>query len=507
MNRFFRSDFLPTLALPLLMLIVAGFAWEPLGGGDDFWAHASIGRWILENGQIPRQTLFLWSESIPWIAHAWATGLVFAFLMRVGGESGGPYLAQILNLILCAAPFVLLWRFWRRRAPFASLMAPLFVLAIWVSSARFHPRPELFTALFLTLLFLFLIQWPQQKALPKLQIAGVVLMFAVWPNFHGAVAVGLVILWLSAFCELLQTRRDGRLLLLAATCTLLVFLCNPRGFEYLRVLLPIGSATFKRIDEWKPFWQWPQLATALVVGEILLWAIGMTLWLANPNRRWAQLGWMLLMMAAFLSARRQLWLTALTSLSVIVSNARPLPGDELFRGWRKLSRGDASQPLPAPMRLIGRVGVLVILLCALAQAVSKDDLAPRAVKANLPVGMTAFLLDKAPPGRIMNDYEFSAYLQWGLHERRLLYIDLNNAYPDYLMNEYFHLINGSKDRARMVELDERRYQILARRKINVVALRPFSTKEGLSNLARYLEGNTAWRRIYVGIDGTVWARG
>ncbi len=507
MNRFLRSDFLPALALPLLMLIVAGFAWQPLGGGDDFWAHASIGRWILENGQIPRQTLFLWSETIPWIAHAWGTGVLFAWMMRLGGETYGPYLAQILNLILCAMPFVLLWRFWRRRAPFASLMAPLFILAMWVSSARFHPRPELFTALFLTLLFLFLIQWPQQKSLPKLQIAGVLLMFAVWPNFHGAVAVGLVILWLSAFLELLQTRRDGRLLLLAAICTLLVFLCNPRGFEYYRVLLPIGSDTFKRIDEWKPFWEWPRLATELVVAEILLWAIGMTLWLANPNRRWAQLGWMLLMMAAFLSARRQLWLTALTSLAVIVSNGRPLQGDELFRGWRKLSRGDASQPLPAPMRLIARLGVLVILLCALAQAVSKDDLAPRAVKANLPVGMTAFLLDKAPPGRIMNDYEFSAYLQWGLHERRLLYIDLNNAYPDTLMEEYFELIASHKDPAKLAERDEKRNEILARRKINVVALRPFTNKEGLSILARYLDGNVAWRRIYEGIDGTVWARG
>lgn len=504
MNRFF--DLLPRLALPLLLLIIAGYAWQPLGGGDDFWAHASIGRWILEHRQIPHQTLFLWSENIPWIAHAWGTGVIFALLMRIGGESGGPYLAQILNLILCAAPFALLWRFWRKSAPFSALMPPLFVLAIWSGSARFHPRPEIFTALFLTLLFLFLIQWPRQKSPPEGQIAGVLLMFVLWPNLHGAVAIGLVILWVSALAELIQTRGDLRLTVLAALCTLLIFLCNPRGFDYYRVFNPITSDTFKRIDEWKPFWKWPQLMTALVVGELLLWAIGMGLWLANPNRRLAQLGWMLLMLAAFLSARRQLWLTALTSLAVIVSNSRPLQSSVVFGGWRKLSRGDVSQPLPPPMRLIAHAGVLIILVCAVAQAVSKDDLRLRAVGKTLPVKMAAFLARKAPPGRIANDYEFSSYLEWGLHGRRALYIDLNNAYPDTLMNEYFDLIASDKDAAKMQKTDEKRARILDKRRIKIVALRPFGDKEGLSVLARYLDGNVAWRRVYKGIDGTVWAR-
>jgi hypothetical protein len=506
MNQLLRSNFLRPLSLPLLLLIIAGFAWQPLGGGDDFWAHASIGRWIMENGQIPRQTLFLWSESIPWIAHAWGTGIIFASLMRIGGENGGPYLAQLLNLILSAAPFVLLWRFWRKSAPFSGLMPAIFVLAIWSGSARFHPRPELFTALFLTLLFLFLIQWPRQKSLPKGQIAGILLIFALWPNLHGAVAVGLAILWLTALLEAIQTRRDFRLLLLAAVCTLLVFVCNPRGLEYYRVLFPIASDTFKRIDEWKPFWISPKLAIEVVIGELLLWAIGMSLWLANPNRRWAQVGWMLMMLAAFLAARRQLWLTALTSLAVIVANARPLETAALFRGWRNLSRGDATQPIPPPLRLIARLGVLMSLLCAVAMAFSKDSFPLRAVRKNLPVQMTQFLVTKAPPGRILNDYEFSSYLQWGLHERRLLYIDLNNAYPDTLMDEYFELMASDKDATKMLELDEKRGQILAQRDIKVVALRPFSQKEGLSILARYLDGNVAWKQIYKGRDGTVWAR-
>ena len=502
-----HPNFLLPLALPLLLLVVAGFAWSPLSGGDDFWAHASIGRWILDNGRFPTETLFLWSEKQPWIAHAWGTGVFFTALMRWGGESGGPFLALGFNVLMCAAPFALLWNYWRRNMPYSSVMPILFIAAIWAGAARYYARPELFTALFLTLLLLFLISWPMQKGASKAQIIGVLAMFVIWPNLHGAVAVGLVLLWISALCELWQSRNgDFRLLLLAAMCTLLVFVCNPRGFDYYRVLIPIASQTFQKIDEWKPFWKWPALATELVVAEAILWVVGMILWAKNPNRRWAQLGWMLLMGAAFLKARRQLWLTALTSLAVIVSNARPLQSDNLFRGWRQISRGDVSQPIPAPMRLIARAGVLVVLLCAVGQAFSKDFWPPRATNRKLPVQMTAFLRDKAPKGRIFNDYEFSSYLQWGLKGKRELYIDLNNAYPDSLMNEYFEMIASAKTPQSLAKLDARRGQILQKRQIKVVALRPFTKKEGLSILAKYLDKTPNWKRIYKRADGTVWAR-
>ncbi len=498
-------NFLILLSFPLLLAVTFGFAWRPLSGGDDFWAHAAIGRWILEQRRVPTETLFLWSENVPWIAHAWGTGVWFASLMKWGGERGGPWLAQIFNAAMCIAPFALLWRYWRQNAPFSSFVAPLFVLGIWVSAARFHPRPELFTALFLTLLMIFLAHWPRQTSLPRLQIALILLMFALWPNLHGAVAFGLVFLFVAAFAELLQTRGDARLLLLALVCTLLVFVCNPRGLDYYKVMIPIGSRTFERIDEWKPFWKWPKLATELWAGELLLWAIGIALWTKNKDRRWMQLGWMLLMLAAFLKARRQLWLMALTSLLVIVSNL-DFTSDDLFRGWRKLSKGDQNQPIPPPMRLIARLGILLILVCAVAQAFPKGGLPLRATDAKLPVQMAAFLRDRAPQGRILNDYEFSAYLEWALRGKRELYIDLNNAYPDSLMDEYFVLQNSDKNAAKMANYERERQRILTARKIGVVALRPHTKKEGISIIGGSVDKNTGWKNVYRGVDGTIWAR-
>src|SRR5947207_1388437 len=46
-------------------------AWCPLPGSDDFWAHAAVGRWIWQNGQVPDHSLFLWTASEPWVAHSW----------------------------------------------------------------------------------------------------------------------------------------------------------------------------------------------------------------------------------------------------------------------------------------------------------------------------------------------------------------------------------------------------------------------------------------------------
>jgi hypothetical protein len=498
-------NLLPKLALPLLLAVVFGYGWHPIAGGEDFWAHAAIGRWTMEHGQVPRHTLFLWSENIPWIAHAYGTGIIFYELLNIGGATIGPYLALIVTFLCCAAPFGLLWMYWRKKSPFCSLVPPLFVLAIWVSSARFHPRPEIFTALFLSMLLIFLCEWPRREKLPIPQIIGVLLMFIIWPNLHGAVAIGLVVLWISALSELIQGR-DARLLGLAVVCTLLLFGCNPRGLEYYKVLSPIASKTFLKIDEWKPFWKWPALGWDLVIGEVLLWLVGMLLWANNPNRRLAQLGWMLLMGAAFLKARRQLWLTAITSLAVIASNSENLESNALFRGWRRLTKGDAEEAIPVPMRFITRAGVLVILICAACQAIPRNFLTMSAVDQKLPVKMADFLLTKAPQGRILNDYEYSAYLEWALHDKRKLYIDLNNAYPDTLMDEYFQVLDSSKKRAVMKQDEAKRAAILARRKIGIVTLRPYSAKEGLSILGKYLDKNPNWKRIYKEDDGTVWKR-
>ncbi|MEO6907942.1 MAG: hypothetical protein ABI210_08640, partial [Abditibacteriaceae bacterium] len=76
-----RKRDLPKSYLPLLILLTVGYCMTSLPAATDFWAHAAVGRWIIEHHQIPHHTLFLWSDNIPWIWHSWLSQVVFYELL------------------------------------------------------------------------------------------------------------------------------------------------------------------------------------------------------------------------------------------------------------------------------------------------------------------------------------------------------------------------------------------------------------------------------------------
>ena len=231
-NRYLRM--LGALLWPCLIVMLLAYAWHPLSGGDDVWAHASIGSWIWQRQQVPRESLFLWgAPPIPWVWHSWLSQLSFYGLMRFGAlfqKDGGPYAIATFTVAVIALCYVLLWKNWRRHAPLGSVCAMMFFAAIFAGVLRYRPRPELFTALFLVLLMLWLDAWwrdhsaratspkdatPRVAKTSRASTRGVIgrvlllgAMFALWANFHGAVLLGLVLLFATALCDLWQSRAD-----------------------------------------------------------------------------------------------------------------------------------------------------------------------------------------------------------------------------------------------------------------------------------------------------------
>src|SRR5262249_30270016 len=45
----------------LLLVLGALLVWRPLDSNLDFWVHSAVGGWMWRHGQVPYQTLFLWS--------------------------------------------------------------------------------------------------------------------------------------------------------------------------------------------------------------------------------------------------------------------------------------------------------------------------------------------------------------------------------------------------------------------------------------------------------------
>jgi len=500
------------LYFPLLLLLIALYAFRPLEGGDDFWAHAAIGRIFLDTGHVPKRTVYLWSADVPWVFHDWCSGVIYASLLRLGGARVGPWLCLTLNFLLAAIPFALIWRRAKQLAgEVPSVLVVCFVLAIYFSQIRWHLRPESFTINFLTLLVLFLTT-RNRKTWMFFAIAG---MFVLWPNLHGGVLIGVVSLWIGALTHYYDRRfeltngteplaNEGaapqsararepiwKLPLLALVCSVLPLLCNPWGPSYIRIFAGT-EATAQHIAEWRPFWVFPFMSREAAWGLCALWVFALVVWLLDSRRRATTLGLLLLTGALWLQARRQLWLTSSICAFALAQSAGVLAGDALYS---RLKRRAAK--LDAPMKIIAGVGTLFVLVAACVQAAPKGKL--RAVDPTAPVAMSEFLAKRAPQGRIYNDYEYSAALEWFLRGRRALYIDLINAYPPGLFDEWFEIAHASP-----VGL-----KVLDRKRIDLIALRPVSPKDTddpIFNLWGYVQKSRDWKLIYSGNDGHVWAR-
>jgi hypothetical protein len=494
-------DFLPRLWLPLLALLCLAAAWRPLGGGDDVWAHAAIGRWMVAHQTVPRETLFLWgAPPQPWVYHSWLSQLSF-YALLASGEALGAFLLLGLTALIVFSVFALLWRAWAARIGGVSVWMPLvFSLAVYCSSLRFRARPELFTALFLTLLLLFLIRktTPEEKPVKTTAAAtpGVLwretififALFVAWTNFHGAVAIGLLMLGAAAICEVAQergARASWKWLWLFAVGVLAVNF-NPYGLDYWQALKPVGGPMFERIDEWKPFWKPPFLNASMLLGELVLVWLALICWLGNSQRRWSQLLWLVLMTALFISARRHLWLLPIVCLSIIAANAVTLQNAELRAEMTLFSRGLA--------RLLA-TGVLLVTVLFIT---SSSRFLAEPISPSTPRRATDFFRLKhlGARGRVFNDYENSSFLQWRFGGAPPLYIDLLNAYPDSLLFDYFDIVKATP-RGRTM-LDEK--------KVQVVILRVYKPDSSLAKLAKYLNNNKQWQRIYKGADGTIWLR-
>jgi len=485
------ANFLARLYLPLLVALLAIWSWRPLTGSEDFWAHIATGRWIWQNQAVPRETLWLWSTPPqPWIAHSWLSELFLYGLM----QTGGVHLVLLTTIIFVALPFIWFWELWARRGRISALTPVFFALAIWCTSIRFQPRPELFSYFFLSLLMLFLIEWPRSAT--RWNIFAVIALFALWANFHGGVALGIVFIFLTAGCELLQqkfARPAWKLLGFAVACALAVNL-NPYGFGYWKTLSQVGGAMFKMIDEWKPPLSDPALpfmAVALVLGVAIIALLG---WLKNPERRWWQLLWLAVGVVFFLTSRRNIWPCILISLAVSAANANGLSA------YRKFE-------LIAPLRLYTR-GLAVAFVISFAilalspEAIFFDNgvLRLRATSRFLPRRAADAALNRAAaPGPVFNDYLRSGYFHWRFAGQPPLYIDLQNVYPASLLADYFDIIKRTP--RGIAEFDKL--------KINTVIFGKYKSTDRLAPLAKYLNANPDWQRLFgddSGDDGAVWVR-
>jgi hypothetical protein len=222
------------------------------------------------------------------------------------------------------------------------------------------------------------------------------------------------------------------------------------------------------------------------------------------------LGWLLFGAALSLRSVRMFWISAILFLAVLAVNAIALDSPTLWRSWRRFIKGNILEPIPLRLRLLARAGTIVILLSWLLAAASRhtpDEAGSwSTLVRHTPEGAARRILTGRLPRRVFNDYEDSSYLQWRLNGfdpktyqvptrgRFPLFIDLLNAYPDRLMDEYLAILNATPQGIKRLKA----------RGINCVVLGDHHWNSGLS---KYLQQHRAeWKRVFQDQQSIIWVR-
>jgi hypothetical protein len=496
----------------IMLTLGAAMAWSPLYGRSGWWMHATVGRWIWESQGIPEHTFGLWTGTQPYIYHSWLSQLVFYGATCYSDAESLPYVVFALTACLALLPFILVLRVWRWFGPWPGWMLIPLLLAIKGVAVRFEPRPELFTGVCLAYLLMFLVKWSARPGVDRDRevrwqdwsaLAGVLVLFILWANLHGAVILGFIILGVTACGDFIQDRARprARALLMLVPLALGAICVNPYGITYFQTYLRVPSYTFARIVEWAPIWQ-----TRSGVNEILptvgvVTALALFAWIMNPHRRLAHLGWLLVLGLLFGRARRNVWPVVITALMVLAANAHALNyaslADVLRRLGLRTSTGESAATRLAFGALL-QVGLLAWL--GMQTALVIIDFKPwrPLMPTALDQGIVRCLRENELPHRMFNDYESSGYLQWALAGRPQLYLDRLDSYEDAVMRDYQDV----------VRMTPRGRELLDAQQIDVVVLTTNRcSRQSLVALAEYLDKHTAtWVRVHADKAGVVWVR-
>lgn len=152
----------------------------------DVWWHLRSGQWILEHGRVPRLDPFTFgSENRAWVDIHWAFEVLLASVYSLGGVAG----MILLGASAGTAALLVAVTARRRDGPVAVLVLA-WLPALLLMSWRFHPRPEIFTLLYLACYLAVLWRVEAQPALAWL----LPLVQVLWVNMQGLFILGPIVL-------------------------------------------------------------------------------------------------------------------------------------------------------------------------------------------------------------------------------------------------------------------------------------------------------------------------
>lgn len=399
------------------LLICLAFAFVFLSGitklqDVDIWYHMKAGEYVAQTRSIPHTDVFAVTPGQEWIAHDWLAELGLYGIYKAAGVNG---LILVKALLTTAVFLVLTLLVFKLKTDFYAWLAAFLLTAVMLQE-RMSARPQMFAFLFMAVFLYLLYSYKNDRARYAKYLFLLPLLELVWANVQPSYLVGIVLAWIFAAAELVETRKTSRLTITALVMVPLAF-ANPFGFGILGVIKEINSPLFSSVAEFNsPF-------SAIYAGRVtsVLFGAALVLGALSFTRNYKRIDLTnLLLFAAFsalaVKGARYISEFGLIFLPVFCTNLPEEP-----------------RPAAGPGTLAAVNGAVALAVCLAGWLVVRNDFGVYrtglrtfglGVRENYyPVKAVDFIVENAISGRMYNDTNFGSYLMWRLYPGQKVFID------------------------------------------------------------------------------------
>jgi hypothetical protein len=448
------------LVIALIFVVIAVLACFAPAQGDTWW-HLRAGQDIWRTHSVSLIDTYSYTAAGRLLPnYEWLTQAVFYAFYRLGGMP--------LLTASCAASIVFAWALaWRlAEGPFEVKLVAL-LMALATSTISWAIRPQAFSTAFL-MVTVWLLASNRVRLLP--------LLFLVWANFHGSVALGLAAVAAALVAATIRERRVPVSLLLSALGCAVATCFTPLGLRYWpEILASVQRSRVNDLIEWSApgfgprFWPFWAMAAAVPIAAVAL--------RRRLDARTATLvAVALVLLPLAVRSMRNVPMFMLVALPTISRLARPdTPPRDRKRSIRERTGVNA-----AILGVTGAVGAVIVALAWIAKA---------PVLGWQPLSAEAIRTISACPDPIYNTYEGGGALIWFVPQKKVFIDNRQDPYPADLLST-----------ARQLETDGRYQSLFRQYGIRCVVI------PAASPTAVGLGSDATWTQAYTDVRWAVFVR-
>lgn len=217
-NEIVTSNWFLPLACVFLLIIVLALR---LIADIDLGFHLRGGQWMLENHSFHRTDVYTYTvNQNEYIAMYWLYQILNYVLYTITGYAG----LVILNALLIAFVFFLVFVRMKTAGIILTLSVLTILLAVLATEIRFSMRPEIMTWIFILLMLIVLDRYFHAG---KNSLFMLVIIQVLWVNFHGLFVLGWAITGIYFVSHWVHTRRFDKTLLTWSVISVCASIINP----------------------------------------------------------------------------------------------------------------------------------------------------------------------------------------------------------------------------------------------------------------------------------------